>query len=148
MKLLTGKEVEGHLSDIIHQDTQEQDRSFDLTAGSISMLQGPGALDFGGSEQVRAPQKALEPKKQDPDDDYGWWDLPAGTYRVEFNEKWAHRGDGVGLVIPHQRLLAAGGSHPTSRAPSEGPLSTLLTVGLQGLRIKENARTSTLIVLE
>lgn len=148
MRYLTGGEVAATLANLVHQETQQHDYEMDLTVGGIFQLTGPGALDFGGSEYEQVGREALEPVKASPSDKYGWWNLSQGTYLVRFNEKVKLAEAQVAFVQPHERLLLAGGQHPTFflRGDREA-LETLLTVGEAGLRIKENARLSKLLVL-
>lgn len=53
-----------------------------------------------------------------------------------------------GIIQPHSRLLRAGGSVPTRIVENDGPLLDLLTVGKQGIDIKENARVAHLYKLQ
>lgn len=149
MRYLTGSEVAATLANLIHPDTQQHDFETDLTVGAVFQLTTPGALDFGGSEYEQAGREALEPAKAQPDDKYGWWNLSQGTYLIRFNETATLAEAQVAFVQPHERLLLAGGQHPTFyfRGRRE-KLETLLTVGEAGLRIKENARLSKLLILD
>ena len=58
------------------------------------------------------------------------------------------KNQGLILIFPHKRLLAAGGSHPcvAIEDPDE-EIQVLLIVGIHGLAIKENARVSKALVL-
>ncbi|NBB84647.1 MAG: deoxycytidine triphosphate deaminase [Bacteroidetes bacterium] len=140
-------DVQPLLDGIIHWDTQQAPRGADLTVGQVYRLTGPGQLDFGGSEFAEAPREQLSPKKADPDDDYGWWRLDAGTYIVRYNETLQLEAGQQARLVPLDRLLQAGASHPTLtlEAPS-GPLEHLLTVGSAGCDLKENCRISRLTV--
>jgi len=148
MNAMTGDAVAQRLDGIVYEKKQRHPRSFDLTVGSISRVEGPGALDFGGSELEAAPLELLEVEKRSPEDDYGWWNLAEGRYRVRYNEQIVQDGEFVGFVQPHRRLLAAGADHAQVLVtPDHDTIESLLNVGEHGLRIKENARISTLVML-
>lgn len=149
MRILDADAAAGQLDGLVHLDTQRAAAGLDLTVGRISRVTGPGALDFGGSEFAPAGRKLLTPELADPDDDYGWWELEAGTYVVRFNEALALEEGQLGVVHPLPRLQQAGASHPTFVADGdEERLETLLTVGEAGCRLKENCRTSRLLLLD
>ncbi len=76
---------------------------------------------------------------RDPDDDYQWWELSAGTYLIEYNESLTDEA----LLQPRPELVERGGSHPTLRV-TELP-RVPLSVGGAGLRLKANARVSSLL---
>jgi len=124
---------------IVHEPTQvRDDGGIDLTVTEIYTVEAPGRVDFGGGE--------LEPADVDPhprvwrneDDDYQWWHLESGIYLIEYNESLS----GPALLQPRTAIVERGGSHPTLRV-AELP-HVALTVGEAGLRLKENARVSTL----
>ncbi len=115
----------------------------------VHRLSGPGALDFGGSEFEEAPHEQVAPEKASPDDDYGWWNLGAGAYLLRYNETADLGDDHLAFVFPHERLLQAGASHAAFQiSGGRDPLGALLTVGAQGVRIKENARVSRLLLFQ
>ncbi len=142
-----GRDIFDGLADTIHRDTQEHADSCDLTVNSVYEVTGSGSLDFGGSEFVEADQHLIEPEKEDPEDDYGWWHLNEGTYLVEYNERPDNVPNGVAIVFPHERLLRTGSSHPAFLARSGIKLTTPLNVGETGCDIKENARISKMVVV-
>ena len=153
MHLLSADETRSSLDGLVHFDTQSSAASgLDLTAAEVFALTSPGQIDFGGSEARPAERRRIEPEKEAPDDDYGWWDLEEGTYIVRYNEAAALQPGQVALVVPHERLLVTGARHAAFavRTPHEASeaMETPLAVGRSGLRIKENARLSTLLVFE
>ena len=154
MHLLSAEETRSRLDGLVHFDTQSADAEsgLDLTAEALLAFTAPGRLDFGGDEEQAAERRRLDPEKADPGDDYGWWDLEAGTYAVRFNESAELERGQVALVVPHERLLRAGARHAALglRAPREesAPLEAVLEVGRAGVQIKENARLSTLLLFE
>lgn len=148
MKYLEGSAVAELLPDLISPKHQQHDFETDLTVAGMDQLVSPGSVDFGGSELTPADVTELQPKKRSEDDKYGWWDLKPGSYRLRYNEKPQLGETHIAFVQPHERLIAAGATHPTFyfRGPRE-QMETLLTVGSAGLRVKENARVSKLLVL-
>jgi deoxycytidine triphosphate deaminase len=152
--LLSADDTRRRLDGVVHFDTQSESASdgLDLTAAAVFAFTGPGQLDFGGDEEQPAERRRLDPEKRAPDDDYGWWNLDAGTYAVRFNESVQLEAGDVALLTPHERLLKAGAHHPVCglRAPraASDALETVLSVGNAGLHVKENARLSTLLLFE
>ena len=129
---------------VVHRGTQEPDEEgtagFDLTVAELYEVTEAGRVDFGGGELEEAELEPVGTEKRNDDDDYGWWNLDAGTYVVEHNE--SVEGDRVIEVMPRPELLRRGAYHPTVHVSELEPLP--LTVGGDGLRIKENARISVL----
>jgi hypothetical protein len=126
---------------LLHEPTQVHDRGVDLSVAAVHEVTVPGRIDFGGGELDPAGLEELPSTRRDPDDDYGWWDLDAGEYLLAYNESLT--GDDPLVVQPRDELLERGASHPTlhTAALPRMPLS----VGGAGLRIKENARVSTVV---
>ncbi|MFP4175451.1 MAG: dCTP deaminase [Halobacteriales archaeon] len=127
--------------DTVHQGTQRTDEGFDLTLDEVYLVDAAGRVDFGGGELEDASLSPVGTKKRDEDDDYGWWNLDAGTYVIEHNESLG--GDETGTIKTRTALLERGAYHPTVHV-AELPLLPL-TVGGDGLRLKENARVSTVV---
>lgn len=149
MRYLPGSEVTEALENLIYSKTQQHDYETDLTVGAIFRVIGPGSLDFGGSEYAAAEREPLEPQKPSADDRYGWWDLSPGSYIVRFNETINLAEDQIGFIQPHERLVLAGGHHPAFYfRGSRESLEIVLNTGTGGLRIKENARISKLLILQ
>jgi deoxycytidine triphosphate deaminase len=149
MRTLDAEATAERTEGLIHLDTQRADRGLDLTVDEVQGLTGSGALDFGGSEFEAAPREPVEPKLAHPEDDYGWWELGAGTYLIRYNEALALEEDETALVFPLDRLRQAGASHEAFVvAGRRDPVETLLRVEDAGCRLKENCRVSRLIVTE
>lgn len=130
-----------HLTGIVHEETQREGRGFDLTLAGVRAVETPGRVDFGGGELADAVTTAVAPEKREPDDDYGWWTLEAGGYLIEHNES---------LEAPEpyrlqtrETVLARGAFHPTLAVDSLAPVPLSVVAG--GIRLKENARVSTLL---
>ena len=131
-----------YLEGTIYKDKQVDSRGVHLTVSEIHCITGRGETDFGGSEHRDAETEPLEPEKRDPDDDYGWWELDEGTYRVVFNES-ARATPGALLLVPSERILSCG----CDIAPTliqKGSIESVLTVPESGVSIKENARIALL----
>jgi len=125
---------------IVHEPTQvRDDGGIDLTVAEVYELRDPGRIDFGGGELDPAETEPHRRVWRSAGDDYQWWHLDPGTYLVEYNESLS----GGALLQPRTDLLERGGSHPTLRR-TELP-AVPLTVGGEGLRLKENARISVLL---
>jgi hypothetical protein len=136
------------VTNILHDDTQAHEWRVDLTVNNVYNIESGGSLDFGGSEYEQAAYSEITPEKKDPDDDYGWWHLEEGTYRIEYNEGIDLNDGQLALVTTHQRLLMAGGHHSAQLVSSDcDELHMQLHVGDGGLHIKENARLSSLFVM-
>lgn len=129
---------------VVHRETQGSDEEgtvgFGLTVAEVYEVVDAGRVDFGGGELEEAEMSPVGTEKREPEDDYGWWNLEPGTYVIEHNE--SVEGDRVVEVMPRPEVLRRGAYHPTVHVSELGPLP--LTVGGDGLRIKENARVSVL----
>jgi hypothetical protein len=125
---------------IVHEPTQVgDDGRVDLTVAEVYELREPGRLDFGGGELEPAGLEAHPRVWRDEDDDYQWWHLDAGTYLLEYNESLSAEA----VLQPRVELAERGGTHPTLRV-AELP-TVPISVGGAGLRLKENARVSSLL---
>jgi len=124
---------------LLHEPTQVHDRGVDLSVAAVHEVTVPGRVDFGGGELDPAGLEELSPTRRDPDDDYGWWELDAGEYLLTHNETLTT--DTPLVIQPRDELLARGASHPTLRTASLPRLP--LSVGGAGLRLKQNARVTT-----
>ncbi len=138
------------LKDYIHEGKQfsEEVPIAFLTVNRIGVLAGRGSLDFGGSEYSQAQVDWLEPQKKQEDDKYGWWHLPPGSYLIEFNESIElPTGSRVYLQI-WDKAGRNGIQHPfTVLEETRSPVQTVVSVGPEGIDIKENARLSQIGVL-
>jgi len=130
-----------YVTDIVHEPSQDHDGGFDLTVADVHEVVSPGRVDFGGGELESAETVPHESSKRNPDDEYEWWDLSAGQYLVEFNESLT--GDATVTLQTRTELLERGASHPTLHVDTLPRVP--LSVGGAGLKIKENARVSTIV---
>lgn len=145
MNNLTGAETQSYLEGLVYAKTQVGARWVDLTVFEIHHFKSRGSLDFGGSEYRPAETATLTPHKLKDEDKYGWWELSEGTYLIKYNEKLVEFSDDeLAEVLPHPRLLAAGGSHPAAYFSRGETLLTVLSVPPEGLALKQNCRVSRL----
>ncbi len=129
------------LDGVVYEPTQNEGHGFDLTVAEVYELTGPGRIDFGGGELDAADIEPHDSQKRNAEDDYEWWHLDAGRYLIEYNESLA--ADVAVTIQARDELLARGASHPTLQV-TELP-RVPLSVGGEGIRLKENARVSTLV---
>ncbi|MFC4357063.1 dCTP deaminase [Halobium salinum] len=129
------------IDDLLHAETQVHDRGVDLTAAEIAVVDLPGRVDFGGGELEAAATSPVETHYRSEDDDYAWWHLDAGQYLLSFNESLS--GEGDVLMQTRDAMRRAGVFHPTLVVSAFEPVP--LSVGEGGVRIKENARVTTVL---
>ena len=137
---MTGTELTVFVEGIVHEETQVGDHGLDLTVADVHEIEEPGRVDFGGGELEAATTTPHETEKRNPDDDYEWWNLDAGQYLVLFNE--SVRADEPLGCQTREAVQDRGAFHPTLfvRELERVPLS----IPTGGIRLKENARVSTL----
>lgn len=126
---------------IVHEETQSHDRGLDLTLANVYEIAEPGRVDFGGGELTEPDLRTCERTLRNPSDDYAWWYLDAGGYLMEYNETLAN-GEPITLQT-RQAVRTRGAFHPTVTVAELGLMP--LWVGGSGIRLKENARVSTLL---
>lgn len=133
---------------IVHEPTQTEDGGLDLTVAGVYEVTEPGRVDFGGGELDPAETEPHPSQKRDADDDYAWWHLDAGQYLLEYNESVAASAPADRRLVIQTRdeLRARGAFHPTLRLAELDRVP--LSVGGAGLRLKENARVSTIVGLD
>jgi hypothetical protein len=129
---------------LLHEPTQVHERGVDLTVADVRRVTGPGRVDFGGGELEPAGTEPVERVWRDESDDYRWWHLDAGQYLVSYNESLT--GDEPVSCQTRDAVRARGAFHPSVRVTELEPVP--LSVGDGGLRVKENARVSTLLAPE
>ena len=135
-----------HVEGLVHEPTQTEGPGLDLTVDAVRRVVEPGRVDFGGGELDPAGTESVGTERRDPDDDYGWWDLGEGVYLVGFNETLAAPGEERLVLQMRAAVRARGAFHPTLHLAGDESLDAVpLVVGPGGLRVKENARLSTLL---
>jgi hypothetical protein len=150
MKNKKSGDILSFIGNIIQEKTQVEGDSIYLTVSKIFKLTTKGEIDFAGSEYKESEREIIEPVKRSSEDKYGWWELNLGEYFIEFNEKLQDiiPKDKTVVLQPSERLIGNGAFHPTRVLNKRGKISTILCVGKNGLKIKENARVSRLFVLD
>lgn len=141
-------EEENLIQDYIDLETQLTPQGFDLTAGEIYRFKGHGSLDFSNSEREIPETEKVEPVKKDEEDDYGWWQLEPGAYKVVMNETVDIPEHLTAFAYPRSSLLRMGCSIENAvwDAGYTGTGSFLLVVeNDQGVDIKQNARVNQLV---
>lgn len=131
-------ELAGSVTDLVHEPTQVTETGIDLTLASVARIDEPAQLDFGDNELTDPKTTELTPQRRETADDYGWWELDAGTYLVTHNESLDT--DTPLRLEPRDALTKRGATHPTRRVARLHPLP--LTTA--GINLKENARISTI----
>lgn len=127
---------------IVHKPTQTDGTGLALTVADVYEVTKPGRVDFGGGELATAATEHHPSAKRNPDDDYEWWVLDDGQYLIEYNETLSPPA-GVNLVVQtRDELLTRGAFHPTLHVQTLDRVP--LSVGGAGLKLKENARVSTI----
>ena len=127
---------------IVHEPTQTEGSGLDLTVSDVYEITAPGRVDFGGGELEPAATEPHPSTKRDPDDDYEWWTLDGGQYLIAYNETLSPPNDVSLVVQTREELLARGAFHPTLHTQKLDRVP--LSVGGAGLKLKENARVSTI----
>ena len=127
---------------IVHEPTQAEGPGVDLTVTEIYGVRTPGRVDVGGGELESADSEPHPSAKRNPGDDYVWWTLDAGRYLIEYNETLSPPEDVFLVVQTRDELLTRGAFHPTRHTQELGRVP--LSVGGAGLKLKENARVSTI----
>lgn len=128
-------------------DIQVQPNGFDVTAGKLFKFDKEGAIDFSNSERAIPEAEEIKPEKE-KDQDYGWWNLTQGSYKVRTNEKINLPKNLAAISFPRNSLLRMGAFVQTAGwdAGFGGPGEFILVVkNPKGVRIKENARLVQLI---
>ncbi|RQG93433.1 dCTP deaminase [Natrarchaeobius chitinivorans] len=132
-----------YIDNLVYEPAQVHEHGVDLTVSAVYEVAAPGRIDFGGDELEDADLEPVPTELRNPDDEFGWWNLDGGQYVVQHNEFLTDLEEPLQLQ-PRNELLARGGSHPSMLVASHLPLIPLSVAG-DGLRIKENARISTLV---
>lgn len=143
---MPGVDPTAFVEGIVHEPTQTEGRGLDLTVAEVYEVTEPGRVDFGGGELEPAGTEPHPSEKRNADDDYEWWTLSAGQYLFEYNETVDAPEDVRLVVQTRDELRARGAFHPTLHVQSVERVP--LSVGGAGLKLKENARVSTVVGAE
>ena len=146
-ELITKK---GLVESYINLDKQLTPNGFDLTVDKIFEFVSSGALDFSNDERVLPEVKEISPKKINPDDKYGWWQLKKGVYKIRTNETINMPTNLTALAFSRTSVLRMGAftQHGVWDAGFKGKSEFVLIVeNPQGIRLKQNARIAQLVFL-
>ncbi len=129
---------------LVHEPTQVRNGVVDLTVADVFVVDEPGRVDFGGDELADPALERHGTVKRNPDDDYEWWHLSGGQYLLAYNERLT--GDAPVRAQTRRELRRDGAFHPTLVTADLDRMP--LSVPTGGVRIKENARVSTVYPLD
>jgi len=139
---------QGLIEDYLNLDIQLTPNGFDLTAGCVFEFDTAGALDFSNNERIVPAGKELSPKKKNPEDKFGWWNLKKGTYKIKTNETVNVANDLIALAFSRTSLLRMGcfTQHGVWDAGFKGRGEFVLVVdNPEGISLKQNARIAQLV---
>ncbi len=149
MKILTSEEIAALVDKCVDKAKQSHEFSFDLTAKSVTELEGTGKVDFSGKEFEWGQRTILSPKRMTPGDPFGWWKLTNGEYILRLNEAINLPPNCVGIILPLDRITQNGAHHAPLVVTKSTPfVEILLQVGHVGIEIKENARISAMTIYQ
>lgn len=138
----------GLIQNYIDLDNQLTPNGFDLTVKEIHKFKDSGKVDFSNSERDIPETKKIKPIKKNKDDDYGWWNLDKGCYKIKTNEIVDIPKNLSGFAYPRSTLLRMGATIENGvwDGGFKGQSSFLLIVqNEQGIEIKENARVNHIV---
>ena len=141
------KLLEGYLD----LDIQLTPNGFDLTVANIFQFNTFGALDFSNKERKVPEGKEILPKKKNPKDKFGWWQLKNGAYKIRTNETINLPCDLIALAFSRTSLLRMGGftQHGVWDAGFRGKSEFILVVdNPKGIKIKQNARIAQIVFMK
>lgn len=146
-KLIEDKDL---IEDYFSVDIQLSDNGFYVTVGEVFKLEEKGEIDFSDSERKIPSGEKISPKKESPEDDYGWWNLSCGVYKIKTNEKINLPEKITGKIFSRKCFSKMGASISpiVLNAGFKGQIEVLLVVPKQGIKIKQNARVAHLILEE
>lgn len=150
---LNSKELEeavenGLIEGYIDLETQLTPNGFDFTAAEIHRFKDSGKLDFSNSEREIPETEKVEPVKKNEDDEYGWWKLETGVYKIRTNEIVDLPEDVIAFAYPRSSLLRMGCTIENGvwDAGFRGRSEFMLVVeNKEGVEIKENARVNHIV---
>jgi dUTP pyrophosphatase len=140
------KLIEGYMD----LDIQLTPNGFDLTVGGIFEFDTRGALDFSNKERKVPEGKEILPKKQNPQDKFGWWHLEKGAYKIKTNEVVNLPNNLFALAFSRTSLLRMGAftQHGVWDAGFSGKGEFILVVeNPKGIALKQNARIAQLVFI-
>ncbi|MCQ1534481.1 deoxyuridine 5'-triphosphate nucleotidohydrolase [Methanosarcina sp. KYL-1] len=130
------------LENAVDIETQIQPNGLELTLKEVKTIEGVGAVDFDNSGRKIPESQLLE------FDEEGWIHLPAGIYKVLFNEIVNIPRNLAAIAKPRSTLIRCGATLETAvwdagyRGRSE---SMLVIYNPAGFRLKKDARIMQLL---
>jgi dUTP pyrophosphatase len=155
--MLNGKEIKkliqekNLLDNYIDLDKQVTPNGFDLTAGAVFIFDAFGAVDFSNKERILPACREITPKKNNPEDKFGWWHLDRGAYKIISNETINLPKDLIAIAFSRSSLLRMGAfiQNAVWDAGFKGRSEFLLIVeNPYGIKLKQNARILQLIFIK
>lgn len=143
-------EEHGLIQDVVHLETQLTPNGFDLTAGEIHEFVDGGRIDFSNDERELPETRPIPPETRDQSDEYGWWRLSQGVYKIRANETVNLPPNMMALTKPRSSLLRSGVhiGNAAWEAGFKGQGEFLLHVANpDGIEVKENARVNQIVFL-
>jgi deoxycytidine triphosphate deaminase len=138
-----------NMENVISSKKQVNKPFIDLTISKLFRIKSGGELDFGGSEYLPAPIEPCMPTKKEAEDSYGWWTLHEGYLLLQYNENFQLSDNQIAMIQPHPHLIMSGCSHPTLTVQKlDENFRMLLWIHKLGIRIKENARISQVVLFD
>jgi len=141
----------GLIQNYPHLETQLTPNGFDFTAKEIHRYEDSGKLDFSNSEREIPETEPVEPEKKNEEDNYGWWSLEPGVYKIVTNEIVDIPEDLVAFAYPRSSLLRMGATIDNGvwDGGYKGRSEYMLTVqNSEGIEIKENARVNHIVFMQ
>ncbi len=138
------KLLDGLATDAVDANEQLQVNGFELTAGKVEALAGPGRIGFSNEDRSLPATKAVEWGEDD------WLFLTPGCYKVTFNEVVSIPRDACAIGLPRSSLLRMGVSIHTAvwDAGYTGRSEALLVVYNEaGFYLKKDARVLQLVFM-
>jgi len=154
--MLNRKEIQQYIkeqnliTDYPDLEIQLTPNGFDLTVAKVFMFDTEGALDFSNKERKLPEGKEILPKKQNPKDKFGWWNLKKGAYKIRTNEVVNLPNDLIALAFSRTSLLRMGAftQHGVWDAGFRGRSEFILVVeNPKGIKLKQNARIAQIIFM-
>lgn len=135
----------------VNLEKQLTPNGFDITVESVSSFSSAGALDFSNKQRVLPRVSQLMPQKKNKEDEYGWWYLDRGAYKIRTNERLNLPNNIVALAFPRTSLLRMGAfaQNGVWDAGFCGKGEFILSVENPfGIELKQNARIVQLVFFQ
>ncbi len=154
--VLNRKEIQQYIkeqnliTDYSNLEIQLTPNGFDLTVAKVFAFDTKGALDFSNNERKVPAGKEILPKRQNPKDKFGWWNLKKGAYKIRTNEVVNLPNDLIALAFSRTSLLRMGAftQHGIWDAGFRGRSEFILVVeNPKGIKVKQNSRIAQLIFM-